>query len=140
MTKTSKTQAAAKKPAPAAEAKPKAETITQHKASVDDVLAGNRTMENIGTGSIVEEAPAVRGNVEPVASDRVVQQGDDVMLISKGPINGQLENRGKVLKVNPDKSLAIRVPLNDGGTRDFTGVGSEPTTDANPHWAWPSGE
>jgi len=134
-----KTQAEAQRVSPTA--KPiEGETITQRKANVDDVLAGNRSMDNIGTGSIIEEAPAVRGQTEAADSDRVVQQGDEVLLISKNPVNGVLENLGRVIKVNPDSSLAIRVPLSNGETQDFTGVGNEPTQDANPHWVWPSGK
>jgi hypothetical protein len=116
------------------------ETIVQHKATLDDTLAGDRSMENIGKGSATELAPAVRGQTESTDSERIVQQGDDVVIFTKNPVNGQLENRGKVLKVNQDRTLAIRVPLSNGQTQDFTGVGNVETQDTNPYWAWPSGE
>lgn len=100
------------------------EHITQHKPSMAEALAGEgKTMEDIGKGSIVEEAPAVRAQeaVEEGAG-RVVQQGDDVILHSSNPIAGALDVRGKILKVNQDGTVAVRVPLPDGRTEDFSGV------------------
>lgn len=128
MTTAKKAHSTAKAPAHKAKAadKPKAddEHIVQQKPDMSEALAGQgSTMEAIGQGSITEEAPAVHAQEAAAETEgRVVQQGDDVILHTISPIAGNTESRGKVLSVNPDSTIAVRVPLPDGRTQDVTSV------------------
>lgn len=109
------------------------DTITQHKRSLADDGLDPHTMESVGEGSITEKAPAVRAQeAQPEGAGKVVQQGADVLLHTHNPLNGKLETKGKILKVNGDGSVAIRADLGDGRTEDFTSVGPTPTADTNP--------
>lgn len=111
----------------------KGETITQHKRSISDDGLDPGTMESVGKGSITEEVPAVRAQeAREDGAGKVVQQGADVILHSHNPINGQTDVSGKILKVNGDGSVAVRVDLGNGETRDFTGVKPSKSEDTNP--------
>lgn len=116
------------------------EHITQTKPDMADALAHtgpNATMDDIGKGSVTVEAPAVRGTAAETTDKRVVQQGDEVVIITRNPVNGETRNHGKVLKVNDDSSIAVRVPRNDGnGVFDFSPVYNS-ERNGESHWVWP---
>lgn len=142
MTTTTKTaaKAPAAKKSPAAPRKtaaaPKAGKITQQKPTLAEGMARpNPGISDIGTGSVRETAPAVRIG----ADKRILQQGDDVILHVRSPIQGQTEVLASVIKVNQDATIAVRVPNNGFGRHeDFTSVLNKPAN-GEFWWSWPEG-
>ena len=132
---------AAKKPATSARTPsknaPKAGRITQTKPTLAEGMANpNPGISDIGTGSVRETAPAVRIG----ADKRILQQGDDVILHVRSPIQGQTEVLARVIKVNQDATIAVRVPNNGFGRHeDFTGVKTAPQADGSFWASWPEG-
>jgi hypothetical protein len=116
------------------------EHITQHKPTIGEGMAmsgGNATMDDIGKGSVVEEAPAVRSAVSD--TDRVVQQGDEVVVHGRGIIDGQTEIHGRVLKVNQNGSIAVRVTRGNGQTFDIPGeIHNRDLGDGSNYFTWPA--
>jgi hypothetical protein len=116
------------------------EHITQHKPTIGEGLAqsgGNATMDDIGKGSVTERAPAVRSAVSD--TDRVVQQGDEVVVHGRGIIDGKTEMHGRVIKVNQDGSIAVRVTRDNGQTFDIPGeVHNRDTGDGSNYFTWPA--
>lgn len=100
----------------------------QHKPTLGEALAGDdKGLGSIGTGSAVETAPIIRAAVvQPLVNDREIRQGDEVILHTRSLLNGKLENPGVMLKANQDGTIAVRVPLQSGGTRDFSPVYNGP--------------
>lgn len=96
--------------------------ITQNKPDIHEALAAERTLGAVGEGSITETAPAVTASTTSEASPRVVQQGDTVILHTPNPWNTSRENPGKVLKVNQDGTIAVRIPIGSGQYKDFSPV------------------
>lgn len=112
------------------------ERIEQNKQSLGEALAtGQQGIADIGEGSITETAPAVTSSIsEP---DRVVQQGDDVILHVRSPIMGRTEVLAAVIKVNQDGTIACRVPNNGyGRSEDFSPVFNKPQN-GEFWWTWP---
>lgn len=137
-TKTSATAPAEKKatsPRAASKNAPKAGRITQTKPTLAEGMANpNPGISDIGTGSVRETAPAVRIG----ADKRILQQGDDVILHVRSPIQGQTEVLARVIKVNQDSTIAVRVPNNGFGRHeDFTGVKTAPQADGSFWASWP---
>lgn len=128
----------AKKPADSALLK--GEHITQNKPTVGEAMAAgtgsNATLDSIGEGSVEELAPAVRSGMSD--TDRVVQQGDDVIVHGRAIIDGQTEMPGKVLKVNQDSSIAVRVIRTNGQAFDVPGkVHNRDLGTGETYWTWP---
>lgn len=115
------------------------EHIEQKKKTMEEGFATsgpNATVSDVGEGSITEEAPAVRGTATEVADGRIVQQGDEVVVHTRSPINGLTENHGIVLKVNQDSTIAVRVPRADGnGAFDLSPVFNAPNNGEH-YWTW----
>lgn len=141
MEKTATTKKPAAKKSPAAPRKtaaaPKAGKITQTKPTLAEGVANpSPGIADIGKGSVRETAPAVRAGLGK--GKRVVQQGDDVILHVRSPINGQTEVLARVIKVNQDSTIAVRVPNNGFGRHeDFTGVKTAPQADGSFWASWP---
>ena len=133
---------AAKKPATSARTPsknaPKAGRITQTKPTLAEGMANpNPGIADIGKGSVRETAPAVRAGIGN--NKRVVQQGDDVILHVRSPINGQTAVKGSVIKINQDGTIAVRVPATGNDRpQDFTGVLNAPAN-GEFWWSWPEG-
>lgn len=144
MTTTTKTaaKAPAAKKSPAAPRKtaaaPKAGKITQQKPTLAEGLANpNPGISDIGTGSVRETAPAVSAGLGD--TKRVVKQGDDVILHVRSPIMGLTDVLARVIKVNQDATIAVRVPNNGFGRHeDFTSVLNKPAN-GEFWWSWPEG-
>ena len=113
----------------------KAAQVAQKKPTLAEGMANPAPgIADIGKGSITETAPAVRGK-----GNRVVKQGDDVVLHVRSPIAGQTEVLGAVIKVNRDGTIAVRIPNNGHGRpQDFTGVLNAPAN-GEFWWSWPEG-
>ncbi len=102
--------------------------VIQTKPTLGEALAGQADgIEGVGEGSVEERAPRIMGAVvQATKNDREVRQGDEVILHTRSLLNGKLENAGVMLKANADGSIAVRVPLQTGGTRDFSPVYNGP--------------
>jgi hypothetical protein len=117
--------------------KPGKGKIVQKKQTIGEALAqGTPNLSAIGSGSIKETAPAVQGSLSTVKSDKVVQQGDEVIIHTRNPWNARLENAGEVIKVNQDGTIAVRVPLDDGRYHDFSPVYNGPRNGED-WFSWP---
>jgi hypothetical protein len=117
------------------------EHITQQKPTMGEALATgaavNQSFETIGAGSVTEEAPAVRAQGD---SKRVVQQGDEVIVHGRGLMDGQNEAHGKVLKANPNGTIAVKLQRSNGVFYDVTNVhGVDPGT-GELYFTWPERE
>jgi hypothetical protein len=115
------------------------EHITQRKPDLSEAFAhtgANATIEDVGTGTIVEDAPAVRSTISD--TDRVVQQGDEVIVHGRAIIDGLTEAHGLVLKVNQSGSIAVRIQRSNGQTFDVPGeVHNADLGDGSTYWTWP---
>lgn len=102
--------------------------VVQHKPTIGEALGGKADgLARIGEGSAVETAPRIMGAVvQATKNDREVKQGDDVILHTRSLLNGKLENAGAMLKANQDGTIAVRVPLQSGGYKDFSPVYNGP--------------
>lgn len=112
-------------------------TVEQQKQTLDEGLAAgpNPGIEEIGEGSITETAPAVSSTVSDTS--RVVQQGDEVVLHVRSPINGRTDVPAAVLKINQDGTIAVRIPDNGfGQPQDFSPVYNQPQN-GEFWWSWP---
>lgn len=115
------------------------EHITQQMPTLSEAFGasgGNTTMGDIGAGSVTEEAPAVHSTVSD--TERVVHQGDEVIVHGRAIIDGNTSMPGRVLKVNQDKSIAVRVLRATGQTFDVPGkVSNVDLGDGSFYWTWP---
>lgn len=84
--------------------------------------------------------PQVRGTVQAASSDRVVKEGDEVVVTTSTPINAVLENRAGVTRVNADGSINVLVKLDSGDFREIGGVKSGKQQDNSAYWQWPADE
>lgn len=139
MTKRSQTDG--HKPTPDTQAPaPGAETITQRKPDIAQGLAqsaGHAGFDSIGTGSVEETAPATRSTISD--PDRVVQQGDEVVVHGRAIIDGLTSMPGRVIKVNQDGSVAVRVQRGTGQFFDIPGkVHNADQGDGSFYWTWPA--
>jgi hypothetical protein len=102
--------------------------VIQHKPTLGEALSGQADgLSGIGEGSFEERAPRIMGAVmQATKNDREVKQGDAVILHTRSLLNGKLENPGAMLKANQDGTIAVRVPLQTGGYRDFSPVYNGP--------------
>jgi hypothetical protein len=119
------------------------EHITQRKPTIEEGMkAGtgpNATLESVGKGSVEELAPAVRSAISDGQADRVVQQGDEVIVHGRAIIDGQTSMHGLVLKVNQDSTIAVRVQRTNGQTFDVPGpVKNADAGDGSFYWTWPA--
>ncbi len=123
----------------------KGEHITQHKPDVREAMAnsggiGENKLSEIGQGTHEELAPAVRSAEASNKADakRVVQQGDEVVVHGRAIIDGETSMHGKVVKVNEDGTLAVRVLRTTGATFDVPGpVKNHDAGDGSLYWTWP---
>lgn len=126
------------------EALAKGEHITQHKPTISEGMAmsgGNATLADVGKGSVTELAPAVRNAQSDSQSDRVVQQGDEVVIHGRAIIDGQTSMAGLVLKVNQSGTIAARVIRTTGQTFDVPGeIHNADLGDGSFYWTWPATE
>lgn len=122
----------------------KGEHIEQNKPTISEAMGHsgpNATLDDIGKGSVTELAPAVRSVESDGQPDRVVQQGDEVMVHGRAIIDGQTSMHGKVIKVNEDGSIAVRVLRATGDTFDVPGkVSNRNPGDGSFYWTWPAEE
>lgn len=119
------------------------EHITQNKPTVEEGMAHTgpaATMDDVGRGSVTEDAPAVRNTVSDAASDRVVQQGDEVVVHGRALVDGLSEAHGLVLKVNQDSTIAVRIQRANGQTFDITGIHNADLGTGESWWSWPANE
>lgn len=119
------------------------EHITQNKAALGEVSTGpNATMDDVGKGSFEQDAPAVRAAGEANANrDRIVQQGDEVIVHSRAIIDGLTEARGLVLKVlDTGDQIAVRIQRSNGQTHDITQVNNRDMGDGSPWFEFPAEE
>jgi hypothetical protein len=102
--------------------------VIQHKPTLSEALGGQADgLSGIGEGSVAERAPRIMGAVvQATKNNREVKQGDDVILHTRSLLNGKLENPGAMLKANQDGTIAVRIPLQSGGYRDFSPVYNGP--------------
>lgn len=117
------------------------EYVLQNKPNMAEGMAHagvNASIKDVGKGSLTEEAPAVRSAGEGIADpDRVVQQGDEVIVHGRAIIDGLTSARGLVLKINQDSTIAVRIPRGNGQTHDVTQVKNYDAGDGSFWWSWP---
>lgn len=118
--------------------------IEQQKPTVEEGVAqsgGNAGLDDIGEGSITELAPEVRSVLSDSQPDRVVQQGDEVVVHGRAIIDGLTAVHGKVIKVNADSTIAVRVQRANGQTFDIPGkIHNDDPGTGEFYWTWPATE
>ena len=120
-----------------------AEHVTQNKPALGEVPGSgpNARMSDVGEGSFTEDAPAMRSGAENSPDkDRVVKQGDEVIVHGRALLDGNTEARGLVLKINQDSTIAVRIPRGNGTTFDLTSIHNRDLGTGESWWEFPAEE
>lgn len=84
------------------------------------------------------DAPKITGQVEAAGSKRVLNLGDEVVLFTPNPINGQTRNMATVTRLNSDGTINAAVKRGDGQVVELNSIkNSKPDAgDISAYWQW----
>lgn len=100
----------------------------------------NQSVFDNGVDQPKDNQPRITAKVEAQDSDRVAAVGDDVIVFTPNPIDGNTRHEARITRLNVDSSVNVEIKTATGRYVQFSGVASSQPAMGTPQmwFAWPA--